>query len=653
MRKIGWVLACVPALAVLSVIIWRGRTQKARPVNWYATADAADKKLQRLDLLELADQLAGQLHKGNPRTLITALEVFVRAGQPHRISTVIEKLGAAKPQSSPPMYWANRLLRRKYYKQARTWFDTFEGSEADYDLMHPFILNWEATGDRQELETWLRTKTEKDTKRRFWPLYYYQHLARNGKLLPHLDILQREIRKNPTKFPAIAQYLQLRTYLGRRPEIGWLYEIARPEHASDAFSLAQSAPSTHHKSAIRLYDLSLNTPVTEYDHQAIQYFCSMTIEPEHVEGMLRRWAKAGLARACFEAKQFDRAQELIEELTGKKDGTLGDLSGLEFAGRVQAASSKRIIENRIKKAEEENKDSVRYWLARARYYTGRKEHEQAGAALEKALALPPDQHRFRAMEVYARYLANQGNHAKAESLFRAELKRVGVKGRGANFCIHQLMKLNGKGGVKFAWNDPILWEWFEFHKASGSGRVQGNLEWAAKHARGEWANFKRRAMALADPNSPPPLRYAMGNILHQKNASAEGLAMMEAAFAQWPDGGYPSRQHVRGKLRSIYLQQGSWRKAQKMFQADYDRLASRDRIGWLRQLAVSAAKAGDKDEAMRFWMRRARQDLTDHEGLRELASLGMKDRLTAYYKALAKRAPKNVAVAAALKQLEQ
>lgn len=653
MRKIGWLLACVLPLAVLSLIIWGPRDQNAGPVDWYATADAVDKKLQRRDLLDWADQLAGQLHNGNPRTLITALEVFVRAGQPDRISTVIEKLAPVKSHSPPPMYWVNRVLKRKYYKQARTWFDTFEGSEADYDLMHPFILNWEATGHRQDLETWLRTKADKHTYRQFWPPYYYRYLARNGKLPAHLTILEQKIRKDPTKFPAISQYFQLRTYLRPRPEIGWLYEIARPEHASDAYSLARSAPSTHHKSAIRLYDLSLSTPVTEYDHQAIQYFCSMTIEPEHVEDLLRRWAKAGLARVCFEAKDLDRAQKLVEELTGKKDGTLGDLIGLEFAGRVQAASGKRVVENRIKKAEEENKDSVRYWLGRASYYTGRKEHEQAEDALEKALALPPDQHRHEVMRDYAAYLLNQGNHAEAESLFRTELKRVGVKGRGANFCIHQLMKLNGKSGVKFPWNDPILWEWFEFHKASGSGRVQGNLEWAAKHARGEWANFKRRAMALADPNSPPPLRYAMGMILHQRDASGEGLAMMEVAFDQWPDGGYPSRQHVGGKLRSIYLQQGFWRKAEKLFQADYDRLASPARIWWLRQLAVSAAKAGDKDEAMRFWTRRARQDLTDHDGLSELASLGMKDRLTAYYKALARRAPKNAAITAALKQLEQ
>ncbi len=305
MRKIRWPLACVLPLAALSLMIWAPWAQNAGPVDWYATSTAVDKQLQRRDLLKWADQLAARLHNGNPRTLITALDVFVRAGQPDRISTVIEKLAAAKLQSPPPMYWVDRLLKRKYYKQARTWFDTFEASEANYDLMHPFILNWEATGDRQDLETWLRTKADKHTKRQFWPPYYYQYLARNGKLPAHLAILEQKIRKDPTKFPAIAQYLRLRIYLRPRPDAGWLYEIARPEHASDAYSLAESAPSTHHESAIRLYELSLSRPVTEYDHQAIQYFCSMTIEPEHVEGLLRTWAKAGLTRVCFETKQLD------------------------------------------------------------------------------------------------------------------------------------------------------------------------------------------------------------------------------------------------------------------------------------------------------------------------------------------------------------
>ena len=73
---------------------------------------------------------------------------------------------------------------------------------------------------------------------------------------------------------------------------------------------------------------------------------------------------------------------------------MDDLGPYLLAGRVQAASGQRVVEGRIKKAEEEQKDSVRYWLNRAQYYLGRKEKEQSEQAYQSAMKLPADSLRW-------------------------------------------------------------------------------------------------------------------------------------------------------------------------------------------------------------------------------------------------------------------
>ena len=95
-----------------------------------------------------------------------------------------------------------------------------------------------------------------------------------------------------------------------------------------------------------------------------------------------------MAEACLKAKQLDRAQRLVEELTGKKDGTLEDLGTLRLAGQVQQASGKRVVEGRIKKAEEERKDSGGYWLSRVEYYRGRRDLHQVEQAYQACAEAP-------------------------------------------------------------------------------------------------------------------------------------------------------------------------------------------------------------------------------------------------------------------------
>jgi hypothetical protein len=164
-----------------------------------------------------------------------------------------------------------------------------------------------------------------------------------------------------------------------------LGDIAEPVYALDAMLLASRMREEQPESAIRLYELSLALPVTDEDRALYRKrdISSIYLAPDEIKTWLRKRAKRGLAAACLFAGKLNRAQNLIEELTVNIDETLKDLFLLFLAGEIEAVSGKRVVEEKIKKAEKQQKDSKQYWLARELYYKGRKENDVSGSELAK------------------------------------------------------------------------------------------------------------------------------------------------------------------------------------------------------------------------------------------------------------------------------
>ena len=60
-------------------------------------------ELRKRDLLQWSDELAGNLATADAETLMVALEVFCRAGQPERVSQGIRRLQVGPPQKREPV----------------------------------------------------------------------------------------------------------------------------------------------------------------------------------------------------------------------------------------------------------------------------------------------------------------------------------------------------------------------------------------------------------------------------------------------------------------------------------------------------------------------------------------------------------------------
>ncbi len=364
---------------------------------------------------------------------------------------------------------------------------------------------------------------------------------------------------------------------------------------------------------------------------------------------------------------MDRAQRLVEELTGKKDGTLEDLGVLRLAGQVQQASGKRVVEGRIKKAEEERKDSGGYWLSRAEYYSGRHDLHQVEQAYQAALKLPPDRadsRRHDVMWAYGWFFIHQNRLLEAARLWRDEAERIGPKPPDTCTWLHGLLTVEYQGGPRVRWDDPLFWQWLAARREVGLSSWADELLERAASQSGPSEEFEKKARRVAAGPCPVVLRFRLGEILHNRgndpntlagrtrSKTHEGLRMMAEAYDRWPNEAYPEKRTVGPRLLQAYLAEGEAADAEKLLET---LLREEPFLGedpeWLAGFAVAAAKGRALDLAMRLWRAKANLDLTDQRGLEELAANGAASRLREFYSALAKQAPGNAFVAIALNKL--
>jgi len=631
-------------------------------LDWGRVSATVPPMLLKRDLLEISDELAAKMETADTETLIVSLEVFLRAGQPERISKVIPLLGKADGIGRPDGAVVERLLKQRWHEQARLWFNTFFTWCPSDREMKPF-LTWMVEKEGQAAtEAWLQEKSQREPEsHRYWGgqwsrLYWHQ-LAAWGKLSAHVACLRQGIQEKPNDPDLAFAYLGARSVLpeAERPSPAWLVEALRLEHALDNFVLARRfAYDKDYRAVIHLYDQSLACPITDYDRQWFNtpnMLWSIYVPPEQVETVLRRWTKAGLAQACFEDKRLDRAQKLVEELTGKKDGTLEDLGPYLLTGQVQEASGQRVVEGRIKKAEEERKDSVRYWLNRAQYYLGRNEKEQAEQAYQSAMNLPADSLRWEVVRDYGQFMEQDKRYKDAERLYRDEIDRVGVQ--DVEFWLHRLAGLDGKDGVRVGWDEPLIWSWL--NKQKEAGFHQRGQDWLERLSRqtNDWASFEKKARDLAAEPSPTPLQYCLGRILYRHGQSREGVQMMTSAYSHWPKHGYPPVRKVGDYLLRVLLEQADLKAAEAIADGLLEEPLCGSNPRWLGDIAVKAAGHGAADLAMRLWERKAALDLVDQEGLEVLAAAGLRAKLHQFYSDLAKKAPDNKSIEAALAKLKK
>jgi tetratricopeptide (TPR) repeat protein len=203
-------------------------------------------------------------------------------------------------------------------------------------------------------------------------------------------------------------------------------------------------------------------------------------------------------------------------------------------------------------------------------------------------------------------------------------------------------------------DDPVVWGWLE--KRPKWSHTEERLLWrtleAAAPANGNQPGFSRpfapdrnpagnaatsaemeQAIARAEQiaNQGDASRPAvLGWVLNRLGQPARSIPLLETAVAKSDD--KELKERASFTLFESYLDSGDWRKAEAIFPAATARLTTNEYPDWLGRIAVSAAKAGDRQDALRLWRRVAEIDMTETRNLQPLAIAGLRDELVALYR---------------------
>jgi len=387
--------------------------------------------------------------------------------------------------------------------------------------------------------------------------------------------------------------------------------------------------------------------------------CAAMVPPETLRAMFAVRAREEMAECLLKLGRKDEAQKwMVDAADIRKKRNLG--RNALFAGQVQAQSGQRTIEGRIKEEKKKSKKDPAYWQDRARYYRGRKEPALEEDALQKGLALTtprtaePQRHsrghtdwRRRLLGDYARFLKREKRIGDAVALLRKELKDAPALSESAAEAARRLA-FDFAREIRAA--DTVLWNW-----------IASRPKWEHTEERLLWRLLESaepddldrhfiRAEQLV-PGQDPSRASTLGWIVNRMHFPKRSIPLLKYAVEKAQDKDLKERTSFT--LFESYLDVGDWKHAEELFPEAAKRLTPKELPKWYARVAVAAAKAGAKSDAMRIWRRVANVNLSRIYGLEDMVKAEMADELKDFYREMSRQMPSSEAPARALKMLEQ
>jgi hypothetical protein len=506
------------------------------------------------DLLKWADELNAGLDSADVEQLCISLEVFTRACQPERINQTLRRLGKCRIEYQLDPYLTERIGKREFWDSLRVFYASLP-IMPDHSGGTAVPMHLVKTQSREAARRWLEKQMNKPwlpmhpdkmlwrgmngSGNAAWRRAYMDMIAYWGEMPEELTRLEKAIRNHPEDVQLASWYLYGREKLPgkQRPSVAWLRQVLKCTDAILCWQLGRSldhgdrTPEDEARVAAWLYEKVLHIPLSQQQKETLGQIalCSKRIDPKEAQAVLTRWIKAGLPKLYVCSNQLEKAQTLVEELTGNKDGTLRDVEGMQYrdAGMTQRRSGQRVVEGRIKKAEAIGKDSVGYWLKRANYYAGRRESKEQEKAYLAALALPdnPDEYtvtmrgnniprRFEAVRAYCWFLEKQKRFGALETFYRKEIQREGIDSRHYK----KLIRIIGRKGTRCTWDDPMIWA--AVAKRKELGELAGAYELVSLLADVDpGPNWRVREVKLIEclgKTPPPELLWSLAETLYRR-----------------------------------------------------------------------------------------------------------------------------------------
>jgi len=512
-----------------------------------------------------------------------------------------------------------------------------------------------------QVDRWLADRPR--GKDGFWVKERLRFNTAQGRGEALVKALADGVRAAPADIPGALVFLD--ALMGARrgdeakPDLSWLATTLKPALATQAADLGTRLQTLGDLvTAAGFLRQGVEIPFTEAEarSQAMQY--QVFMPEEKVRAAFAARTREVLAECLLSLGRAAEAQTwMVAAADLREKNQLG--ANALLAGQVQAASGERVVEGRLKAEEQVAADDPKYWRERARYYRGRKESAQEEEALKRGLALAPPQlpparagkggaqdERAWLLSDYAAFLQREKREDEAVVLLRQEMASAPAESTSAQAAARGLAFDLER---QVAPTDEVLWTWL------GSRphweHIEERLLWRLleNSPRNDLDRHVARAEKLTG-GGDPSRAAVLGWVLSRMDRAARAVPLLQRAVSETTDN--ELRERAEFTLLESYLAIADWQRAEAMFPQAAGRLTARETPEWLGRIAVCAAKAGARSEALRIWSRVTNLDLTATGRLDELAKAGLREDLVAYYRDRQSKFPTSTAPAAALKALE-
>lgn len=625
-------------------------------LDWYRLDEAVNAEIAKTGLKQ-----ALRTEYGGTETerLMRSFDLATRLGDDKTALASITALRKCKqlPSEHDLSEMSNFLIGREQWRLAKAFLELFP--EAHPGWGYVFVKHWlkESSSPvaHKEIDDWLAARSRSNPESSYWLLERMRFHGERGTEKSFLEELAAEVKLRPADISPAMRYVEAAELARQRVDLSWLSDTFKPAQCFQQFQFGEKLSSRWPAVAEKYLEMSLAHPFTPSDKTQVEALLRkmsampMMMMKTNAEQILRTWTKQCLANCYHRTNQDARAQKLLVELSKELPAGMPSYALTRQAGAIQIAVPDHPLEQMIKKAEPENTNSTDYWLGRASYYEGRKDDPSAVEAFEKALALTkvPLRNetavmmRRRAIDDYCHYLRRTKRSDKATALWWKEFEASDnpeLKKRIVDSLWHADSSL-------LVYNDARLWTYLS-QKKSWELLDQHILQSMLSGPKADKEYVFKRAEELSAEGDATRARV-LGWIMTRNQQSKRAIPLLKRAASQLADP--EAKKWVQFNLFEAYLDTGEWQTAEKHWTDARQQLTSGEIPGWLSRIAVAAAKAGAREDALRIWQRKDEFDRTLLSLLQDLCRFGMKEKLLDYYAKMEKQEPSSSVPRAARK----
>ena len=616
---------------------------------------------------ELAAFLPAPVYPRDPYDAFRGFLILHRAGHEKSLIEFFSEFPALSPALSPSTLGdlANRLIGREQWALARRFMEI--NPQATPGWAYVFLRHWHEQDPAENIDRWIQDRMPGNPT--FWTEQRFYFAENTGALGQLIEKYRAHLSANPDDLnPALELARGFSPGSRDAPlKIDWLADLFRPAAASDAYQVGSILTRKAPTAARALLEVALDMPFSPKDVEYLQgLVSSRALVREPTEPQLRYSIKQALLSVLLATKDGPAAQRLMEELASQATDGYSGIS-LHLAGQTQLMSGARFVENHIRAAESipENRDSPEYWRGRARYFSGRKEWNEAIDAYGKAVDLTafpsPEaaafnsqgddgQMRYWCVRGMAAVLEAKGERKQAVDYLLAEVPRWPANHKLVDHLVWTIFADYGDHLPKLSSREPeALWSYFSAREDWSRGVERGLGGIATKLHKDQQDEFWTRAEGLAAGN--PTRSKVLGWVMNRSGENRRARPLLEYAVANLSPG--KARNGAVWTLWEIFADTRQWADAEALMvkeplDTDWD-----SGLECLSRVARGALEQGDKVMAIRFWSRVVDRDRTYTKSLDELARGGLRTELVELYQNLANREPACTAATRILQGLAQ